>query len=90
MASDRWYDEQFRETTEERNERLRDRRLRLSIGALQGLVTDLSDNLCDEGADYSADGLEAMRRRVANALPPQKCPEWLNRYRDPPVTTGAV
>jgi hypothetical protein len=26
-----------------------------------------------------------MRRRVANALPPDRLPDWLEQYRDPPM-----
>jgi hypothetical protein len=85
------FNDQFRETPEERSERLRSNRLMKSIGTLQALIADLSDDLRDEGNDYSPDGLESMRRRVANALPTDKCPEWLKRYRDPAIlaqTTG--
>jgi hypothetical protein len=79
------FNDQFRETPEERNERLRDSRFKRTIGALQQLIADMSDDLRDEGCDYSTEGLEAMRRRVANALPPDKCPDWLANYRDPAV-----
>jgi hypothetical protein len=87
MSDDGWnrFNDQFRETPEERSERIRSNRLMKSIGTLQDLIADLSDDLRDEGCDYSPDGLEQMRRRVANALPPSKCPDWLARYRDPAV-----
>ncbi len=49
------------------------------------LVTDLSDALTDEGPDWSNVGLDNLRRRVANMLPHDRCPEWLAEYRDPPV-----
>lgn len=79
------FDQQFRETPTERNERLRDGRHAQNIAILQQLIADLSDDLRDEGCDWSPDGLDALRRRVANALPLDKCPDWLNRFRDPPV-----
>jgi hypothetical protein len=79
------FDQQFRETTGERNERLREKRDQRRIDTLLTLIADLSDHLCDEGTDYSDEGLASIRRRVANALPPGKCPDWLNQYRDPPV-----
>jgi len=77
------WDDQFAETEDERNERLRASRLMKSIATLQDLIADLSDDLRDEGCDRSTEGLESIRRRVANALPPSKCPEWLVKYRDP-------
>lgn len=52
--------------------------------ALRKLVVDLSDALTDEGPDWSQDGLDNLRRSVANALG-MECPEWLMTYRDPPV-----
>lgn len=53
------------------------------MSELLKLVADLSDHLTDEGADYTPEGLDNMRRRVANALPGERCPDWLRRYRDP-------
>lgn len=50
--------------------------------ALEKLVCELAGDLTDEGANYSGDGLHDMRRRVANALPKDECPEWLREYRD--------
>ena len=79
------FNDQFRETQEERNDRLRERRQARHIETLRKLIVDLSDNLTDEGTAYSVDGLAEMRRRCANALPPSLCPDWLNRYRDPPM-----
>jgi hypothetical protein len=79
------FNDQFRETTEERNDRLRRARNLRTMETLWTLIADLSDDLRDEGCDWSADGLEAMRRRCANALPKDKCPDWLEEYRDPPV-----
>ena len=60
-------------------------RLTRTIDVLQDLVADLSAHLCEEGHDYSEEGVAIMRRRVANALPPAKCPDWLACFRDPPV-----
>ena len=71
------------ETPAERNARLRENRDRNIIRHLQNLIADLAENLCDEGPDYSEDGLHKMRSRVANALPVDVCPEWLTGYRDP-------
>jgi len=82
------FDDQFRETPEERNDRLRDSRNKRTITTLRKLVADLSDALTDEGSDWSNDGLDNLRRRVANALPPTECPDWLADYRDPPVVSS--
>lgn len=79
------FNDQFRETTSERNERLRDARHLRQVQALKKLVTDLSDALTDEGPDWSQDGLDNLRKRVANVLPPAECPAWLLPFRDPPV-----
>ena len=79
------FDQQFRETPDERNERLRQRRYERTLLTLWTLIADLSDDLRDEGCDWSVDGLQGMRRRVANALPPDECPDWLEQYRDPPM-----
>jgi len=82
------FDQQFAKTTEERNSeywRRRARQHQRAIETLQHLIADMSSGLCDEGCDYSVDGLDQMRRRVANALPPTMCPEWLTKYRDPPL-----
>lgn len=77
---------QFRETPNERHERQRDSRHLKTLGTLRKLIADLSDTLTDEGpGDWTEDGLYNLRRRVANALPASECPDWLNRYRDPPV-----
>lgn len=84
MSADRMNNE-FRETPEARDARLRERRWARHVEVLRKLIVDLSDNLTDEGADYSVDGLEEMRRRVANALPTEMCPQWLGRFRDPPM-----
>jgi hypothetical protein len=61
------------------------RRYQRTLEYLWRLIGDLSDDLRDEGSDYSVDGLNAMRRRVANALPPDRLPDWLEQYRDPPM-----
>ncbi|MGY3527301.1 hypothetical protein [Bradyrhizobium sp. USDA 4452] len=52
------------------------------VTILQQLVCDLSADLTDEGANYSTEGLQEMRRRVANALGREECPEWLHCYLD--------
>jgi hypothetical protein len=49
------------------------------------LIADLSDGLRDEGCDYSSDGLDAMRTRVANALPASERPKWLLPYCNPAI-----
>ena len=79
------WDNQFSESEEERNSRLRQRGYERTLETLWCLIGHLSDGLRDEGCDWSVDGLQQMRRRVANALPPDKCPDWLEQYRDPPV-----
>lgn len=81
----RRFDQQFAETPEERNERLRTARDRRLVDALHRLVADLSVLLTDEGSTLTPAGLDILRRRVANALPPARGPEWLVPYRDPPV-----
>jgi len=79
------FDQQFAETSDDRNERLRKARNQRQLEALWILIADLSGCLTDEGVDYSEEGLVEMRRRAANALPPNKCPEWLEKFRDPPI-----
>src|SRR5690606_36541808 len=81
--------DQFRETPAERNRRLRERRFRRSIETLQDLIADLTPHLSDEDVILTPDAVDALRSRCANALPPDKCPDWLQHYRDPPVTAGA-
>ena len=82
------FNSQFAEDEDERNERLRMVRQKRALETLWRLIADLSDGLRDEGNDYSVEGLQQMRRRVANALPALHCPEWLNQYRDPALTHG--
>ncbi len=82
------FNEQFREDAEERNERLRKARNARTSAVLWRLIADLSICLTDEGADFSNEGLASLRQRVANALPPDQCPDWLARFRDPPITHG--
>jgi hypothetical protein len=60
-------------------------RWRGGIDALHWLIVDLSGFLTDEGDNLTPAGLDTLRRRVANALPPTRCPEWLAPYRDPPA-----
>lgn len=79
------FNEQFRETSGERNERLREGRHKRQAESLKMLVRDLSTFLTDEGWDPTNDGLHSLRRRVANALPKGECPEWLDEFRDPPI-----
>lgn len=54
------------------------------IEALHLLIADLSTNLTDEGDSYFNESLHKMRRRVANALPRELCPDWLAPYRSTP------
>ena len=79
------FNDQFRETPSERNERLRDNRLKRTLEVYRKLIADLSDALTDEGPDWSNEGLHSLRCRVANALPPAECPDWLEEYRDSPI-----
>lgn len=88
MRDYRDFDEQFRETPGERNERLREKRLRASIETLQSLIYDMSGMLADEFDYLTDEGITDLRRRTANALG-TKCPEWLECYRDPAITGGA-
>ena len=83
--STRRFDQQFAETSAERNERLHKSRDQRALDALHWLVVDLSGFLADECDALTPAGLDTLRRRVANALPPTRCPEWLAPYRDPPV-----
>lgn len=83
------FNDQFRETPDERNERLRDNRLKRTLEGYRKLIADLSDALTDEGPDWSSEGLYGLRRRVANALSPAECPDWLNEYRDPLIVQSA-
>ena len=62
------------------NREIRDLRM---IDALRKLIADLSEALTDEGGDWSPVGLDELRHRVGNALPPDECPDWLWHYRDP-------
>jgi len=80
-----WYrfNEQFRETPDERRERLTVSRLKQNIRYLQDIIETLSADLADEGPNWSAEGLEIIRRTVANALPEDRCPDWLKPFRDP-------
>lgn len=59
--------------------------LQRTIDKLWQLIADLSDALCDEGPDWSQEGLDSLRRRVGNALPETVRPTWLEQYRDPPL-----
>jgi hypothetical protein len=75
----------IRETPAKRSERQRDARHLRQVQALKKLVADLSDALTDKGPDWSQDGLDNLRKRVANVLPPAECPAWLLPYRDSAV-----
>lgn len=80
------FDQQFLESTTERNERLRDSRLKRNTETLQKLIADLAcEALADEGPDWSQEGLDNLRRRVANAVPQQLLPDYFAQYRDPPL-----
>ena len=63
-------------------------KLKENISLLQDLILNLSAGLTDEGSPWSDTGLHELRRRVANALPPDKRPDWLHSYADPAMTTG--
>ena len=86
--SDRRFNDQFRETPYERDERQRNARHKQALATLHGLIADLSAGLADEGPDWSLDGFLMLRKRVANALPSDKCPDWLVSYRDPPMVSS--
>lgn len=86
--SDRRFNDQFRETLTERNERLRRALHKRTLETLWGLIADLSAGLADEGPDWSVDAFLMLRKRVANALPPDKCPDWLAPYRDAPMVAS--
>jgi len=80
------FDQQFRETEGGRNERLRETRFKRNIESFQRLIADLaSEALADEGPDWSQEGLDKLRVRVANAIPPDMLPECFAQWRDPPV-----
>lgn len=81
------FNEQFRESPEERNDRLRQQRHQRTVETLRKLLYDMSGFLADEGDDLTDAGLANLRRRMANALG-ALCPEWLERFRDPAVTGG--
>lgn len=81
------FNDQFRETPEERNDRLRQNRHQRTVKTLQTLIYDMSGMLADEFDYLTDEGLLDLRRRTANALG-IKCPEWLERYRDPAITGG--
>jgi hypothetical protein len=82
------FDRQFAETPQERSEARTMARFRRTIETLQRLISDLTPYLADEGCDFGDDGLADLRQRAANALPVNKCPDWLWRYRDPPIVKG--
>lgn len=63
-------------------------RLKDNISRLQDLILNLSAGLTDEGSPWSDAGLNELRTRVANALPPDKRPDWLHPYADPAMTAG--
>ena len=50
---------------------------RLMCELLTKLVVDLSDTLTDEGPNWSNEGLDRLRRRVACAVPLAQLPDWL-------------
>lgn len=56
-----------------------------TVATLRNLIADLSADLSDEGCDRTSDGLNQLRRRVANALPIGHCPDWLLSFRTGPV-----
>ncbi len=56
-----------------------------ALNAFRQLIVDLSDGLTEEGPDWSEEGVDNLRRRVANAVPKDMLPDWLHRYRDPSI-----
>lgn len=62
-----------------------ERRQKIAQETLHKLIYDLSDALTDEGPDWSQDGLDSLRRRVVNALPPSMTEGWLDQYREAPM-----
>jgi hypothetical protein len=64
-----------------------------TIGVLQDLVADLVAYLLISEPQMASTeevacsrGVSALRRRTANALPPDKLPTWLEPFRDPSVS----
>ena len=52
------------------------------IRTLERLVEQLIVFLTDEGdGGFTGEGLDILRRRCSDALPDDKCPDWLKRYR---------
>ena len=76
MRDYRDFDEQFRETPAERNERLRESRHKRTIETLQALIYDMSGMLADEFDYLSDEGItdlggfvEAAKRRYWDREP---------------------
>jgi hypothetical protein len=63
-------------------------RFRATISRLQDIIVNLSPFLADEGHDVTEEYLAALRRSVANALPPSKRPDWLDKFGDPAVVAS--
>lgn len=64
-----------------------------TIGVLQDLIADLAGLIVEDGVAESTPSRRALRRRVANALPLDKLPVWLEPFRDPGLvcsTCGGV
>ena len=57
---------------------------RRTIGVLQDLIVDLIEVF--RLSDANSGRIAALRRRVANALPPDKMPPWLEPFRDPSIS----
>ena len=81
-------DGQFAETQGERNERLAAKRDARRIETLINLIEDLADSLIDGGGYWTPGDLASLRRRTANALTTDRCPDWLVQYLDPPVVAS--
>lgn len=88
MSDFRRFNLQFEEDGAERRERQLISRHKRVLDSHWRLITDLSICLTDEGPDVTDDWLRGLRQRVANALPVDRCPEWLLPFRDPTVTGG--
>jgi len=86
-----WHLRQTVETPEERNERSREANRQRTLATLYTLIADLSPLLAnDRRPDWGFDGSDKLRQRVANALPPSDCPDWLTKYRDPQVISSGL
>jgi hypothetical protein len=54
------------------------------VAHLTGLIADLAPVLDHDGI-WTSTQIAELRRKTANALPDEQCPEWLRSFRDPPL-----